>query len=646
MATGSISGSKTFASPVSLGCTMPANTYPNGSISFSNMSQGNGYWIQPRDAEPGVEYRWTMYLCDSAGNCAHSIGTISVTGQSGWYSNAVFTSSFSVSGATDLTGKALYLKAVCNRSTSGANFEFRGSTTITINTAYNSFNITVSAGTGGSCTASHSSAAPGTTITLYPTASTGYYFSGWTTSPSVTVSNNKFTMPSSNISVTANFTKTSYSISKGSSPSGAGTVTTSKSSATMGESITVSQTPATGYYFNGWTTSPSLTISGGAFTMPASNVSITARYLRRSTASVNKTSVEGGSTITMTISTESTAYTHKYQLSFGTGMATSLTNVAAGTTSVTISVPLNWSASIPSATSKSGGTLKLETYSGSTKIGEYTVTGLTYTVPASVKPTMGTLTVSRVLTIGGVTYPSISSYYVQNHCGVRTQCSASGQQSATISSMKVTISGYSGNNYSKTVSSGSIDFTSALLYVAGSTTITVTATDSRGRTNSSSTTITVQAYASPTGSIRAWRVDSAGDPDDMGTYAKYELTKNYTALNGYNTLNWTVSCTLGSASNPATTDDLMPNDRKTFSDTQEYTITLTLTDSLETVTITTTLPSARFIMYVDHSGDKIGFMKVPNQAIPSGKNRTFEISADTQIYIGNMTLEDYIRSIT
>ena len=131
----------------------------------------------------------------------------------------------------------------------------------------------------------------------------------------------------------------------------------------------------------------------------------------------------------------------------------------------------------------------------------------------------------------------------------------------------------------------------------------------------------------------------------MGTYAKYQLSKSYTQLTG-NSLSWSISCTLGSASSPPDTGDLLPGDRKTFSQTLEYTITLTLTDALETTVVTGKLPSARFIMYVDASGNKLGIMKVPNQAIPSGKNRTFEISDDTQIYIGSMTLEDYIRSIT
>ena len=113
-----------------------------------------------------------------------------------------------------------------------------------------------------------------------------------------------------------------------------------------------------------------------------------------------------------------------------------------------------------------------------------------------------------------------------------------------------------------------------------------------------------------------------------------------------NALTVTLSCSQGSASNPATSGNILPSSRKTFSQTSEYTITLTLADLLETTTITAKLPSARFIIYVDSTGNKLGFMKVPNKTIPSGKSRNVEFSADTQIWIGDVTLEDYIRSIT
>ena len=523
--------------------------------------------------------------------------------------------------------------------------------TVTANFTKISYSVTVSAGTGGSLTASKSTANYGDVITLTPNAATGYQFSSYTKNPSgLSISNNKFTMPAQNVSITANFTKQSYAITKAASPSGAGTVSTKKSGtevsvANYGDTIAISQTPASGYYFNGWTLNPSRTISSNSFTMPASAITVTANYLKYSTATLNKTTLEGGGTATLTISPNSSSFSHKYKLSFGSGMETDWVSVAAGTTSVSVSIPLNWSASIPNATSKTGGTMQVQTYSGSTLIGTHTISNLTYTVPASVKPSVGTITTSIVRTVGGVTYANIGNYYVQNHSAVRTQVSGSGAQSSTISSMSLTISGYSGSNYSKTVSAGSIDFTSGLLSIAGTATITVTATDSRGRTASKTATITVQAYTKPAGSLRLWRVNSGGTADDMGIYGKYTLSKQYTQL-GSNTLTWTLSYSGGSQSGVADTGDIFPSSRKTFSETSDYTFTLTLTDSLETTVITATLSSARFIIAVDSTGNRIGFMRFPNKTIPSGKARTLEISADTQVYIGDVTLEDYIRSIT
>ena len=512
------------------------------------------------------------------------------------------------------------------------------------------YTVTVAAGTGGTLKASSAQAAYGDTVALTPTPDTGYQLSGYTSSPPLTITNNRFVMPAGNVTVTATFSKIGYTITSAANPEEGGTVTISRGRsmetvANYGDAITVNQTPNTGYAFKSWTTSPAGLISGSGFTMPAKNVAVTANYYQLSTPRLNKTSMDGGSTVTMTITTESAEYSHKYRLSFGTGMETELTSVAAGVTSVNISVPLEWSAQIPNDTSKSQGTLLLETYVGSTKIGERTISGLTYTVPATVKPTIGTITTSIERTIDNVTYPNIGDYYVQNHSGVRVQTTASGAQSSTITQLTVSIGGYSGNKFNTTVQTGSIDFTSGLLPTAGALTISVSVTDSRGRTNMATATITVSEYRKPAGSLDVYRVDADGVRDDMGTYGKYELNKSYTQL-GSNALTWTLSYSGGSASSPADTGDLLPGDRKTFAQTNEYLFTLTLTDSMgETTVITDKLPSARFIFACDSSGNRIGIMKFPSENIPSGKARTLEISADTQIYIGSMTLEDYIQSL-
>lgn len=634
--TGSLDGVHyllTFGTPVSLGVSAPANYYPNGSVTFDDIGPSGAYWY---NMYQGASRSITLYLCDSAGNNRVQLFTVTLNASG---SNTTIKSA-TISGATGLAGKALYLVATGNVN----DIRLNRTTTVTINTTSSAFKITLGTSAGGTLAANKTTAAPGTTIKLTPTPNTGYELASYTTSPTVTITNNKFTMPSSNITVTANFQKKTYTVSKAVSPSGAGTVTLGRSTATMGQSVTVSQTPNTGYYFNGWTTSPSVTITSGAFTMPASNVTVTANYLKRSTASLDRSTLTGGDTANLTISPDKATYTHKYQLSFGTGMETSLTDVAAGVTSVAIAVPESWSNQIPNAETKGSGTLTLYTYSGSTQIGTYTITGLTYAVPTSAVPTISNLVTSVARTIGGVTYANIGDIYTQNKCGVEVEAEAVSALSATVASMSVSIVGYSGSAYNGTAADDEIDFTSGLLTVSGVTTITVSATDSRGRTSTETTTITVTAYSPPFGTLTVFRTDSQGDPDDLGQYGGYELVKNYSAI-GTNSLTVTMTAQGYTESVSSDDGDILPVSRLTFSVQQEYIISVTLQDAFETVVITAKLRSAKFIIYANAAGDKLGFMKAANKNIPTGKNATIEFSGDAQIYIGDQTLEAYIASI-
>ena len=676
MATGYLgsSGINTYFKdgPVSLNVTMPANTYPNGTMTLDNMGMGQAYWDNGHIDAHAMD----MYLCDANGNNAVYLFTVALAGTGGSTSTsgtsivtaaaiagiiagvqasggstgnvkgtmAYIPNTATVSGAQGLAGKALYIKAVGD-SMSLNRLRLRNRTNVTIATTAleNSITCNVSGG-HGTLSANKTKAAPGTTVTLTPNPATGYEVDTITTSPSVTITNNKFTMPSSAITVTATFKQINYTITKKVSPSGAGTVTAS-STAHYGDTVAISQQPASdAYYFKNWTISPSLTISGGQFTMPAQNVTVTANYLRRSTASLNKTTLTGGGTATLTINSESSAYTHKYKLSFGTGMETSLTAVAAGVSSVSISIPSSWSNQVPNAETKTGGTLIVETYSGSTKIGTYTISGLTFAVPSSAVPVMGTITKSIARTIGGVTYADVGEYYVQNHSGVRVQASATAQLGASISSMKVELVGYSGSAYSNTVSAASIDFTTGLLQVAGTAQIKVTATDSRGRKTISTTTITVTAYNAPSGTLTVNRADAAGQEDPTGTKGIYEITKSFTAI-GSNSLTVTMTSQGTTVTQSNDTGDILPGSRQDFIVQNEYIISITLTDAFETVTIQARLRSAQFIIFVNANGDKIGFMKAANKTIPSGKTSNFEIDASTQVWIGDSKLEDLVKSI-
>lgn len=610
----------------SLGIQMGSNEYPKGTIQFFS------YWRNNNSIARGA----TVWLCDSNGNNSYKLFDLNIGAKSSDSNHKTANID-----APNLKGKALYLKFTNINEPYSYSFYYANGSDVWVDYVTDAFSVSCSAGTGGSLSASTYSATPGSTVTLYPSASTGYYFTGFTTSPALTITNNSFVMPSQAVSITANFALISYSITKGTNPAGAGTVS-GPGNATMGAAVSFSQTPATGYYFNGWTTSPAGL--GNSFTMPAQNVTVIANYLRRSTGSLNKTSMTGGTSVVLSISTENAGYTHKYKLSFGSGMETSLTDVGAGVTSVTISVPESWSNSIPSSATKSGGTLVLYTYSGSTQIGSYTISSLTYVVPTSAGPTIAGLTTAIARTIGGITYANIGEIYTQLHCGVRIQATSSARLSATINKMTAGIAGYSGASFNGSSNSGSIDFTTGLLPVAGTITVSVTATDSRGYTATGSLTIQVTAYNPPGGVLSTRRVDFDGNDDDVGQYAKYALEKTFSQI-GTNSLTVTLTSQGHSEVITADTGNVLPGSRQIFSLQQEYTISVTLTDAFETTVITAKLRSGRFILFVNAGGNKMGLMKATTKNIPAGKDSTIEFSGDSQIYIGEDTLEDYIRQI-
>ena len=205
--------------------------------------------------------------------------------------------------------------------------------------------------------------------------------------------------------------------------------------------------------------------------------------------------------------------------------------------------------------------------------------------------------------------------------------------------IQITLPGYSGGGSS---GSGSIDWTSGLLTISGTQTITITATDSRGRSRMISATIQVLPYQKPSGSLNVFRVNAGGTEDPVGNYASYEITKNYSQI-GTNALTVTLTTQGESATASNDSGELLPGHRLTFSLQNKHDVTLTLTDGLETTTITATVNSARFVMFVNNLGTKLGFFKTADRTIPSGKTTTFEISGDTQVYIGNDTLEEFIK---
>ena len=144
--------------------------------------------------------------------------------------------------------------------------------------------VTVTTEGGGTASASPAKAAAGTEITLSATPNEGYHFKEWEVeSPTgLVITNNKFTMPDSNVEVKAIFEEdvpapTEFTITVKTDSNG--TASASPDKAVAGTEIALTATPNEGYHFKEWQViSGDVTIVDDKFTMPDSNVEIKAIF--------------------------------------------------------------------------------------------------------------------------------------------------------------------------------------------------------------------------------------------------------------------------------------------------------------------------------------------------------------------------------
>ena len=136
----------------------------------------------------------------------------------------------------------------------------------------------------GTGSADPASATAGTEITLTATPNAGYHFKDWQVmSGDVTVRDDKFTMPGSDVEVKAIFeedappTPTEYTVTV--KTDGNGTASASHAKAVVGTEITLTATPNAGYHFKEWQVmSGDVTVRDDKFTMPSDNVEIKAIF--------------------------------------------------------------------------------------------------------------------------------------------------------------------------------------------------------------------------------------------------------------------------------------------------------------------------------------------------------------------------------
>ena len=144
--------------------------------------------------------------------------------------------------------------------------------------------ITVTTEGNGTASASPAKAVAGTEIALTATPKTGYHLKEWQViRGNVTIKDDKFTMPDSNVEVKAIFEKdsppapTEHTITVTSG--GNGTASASHAKAVVGTEIRLTATPKTGYHLKEWQViSGGVTIENNKFTMPDGNVEVKAIF--------------------------------------------------------------------------------------------------------------------------------------------------------------------------------------------------------------------------------------------------------------------------------------------------------------------------------------------------------------------------------
>lgn len=264
---------------------------------------------------------------------------------------------------------------------------------------------------------------------------------------------------------------------------------------------------------------------------------------------------------------------------------------------------------IPNATS---GTLTftVDTMNGSKKIGTKTVS-VTANLPSTVVPSCSISSLTNTNNSFGC--------YAKLLSGVKVKPTAAGVYGSTIRTLKISVTDMN----DKTASSGT-EYTFDPFQKIGSKKITVSATDSRGRSAITSMSITVVDYSFPTARISASRGTGSTTnnfvADDTGDHAKISSIGSVSGISG-NTitpiLQYKVTSQTAWTNIPVSASSTSFNDTCiiSVSDTQAYDIRLIVRDKAGREAIATmTLSNGFATMDYKAGGDGIAFGKTANRA--------------------------------
>ena len=335
-----------------------------------------------------------------------------------------------------------------------------------------------------------------------------------------------------------------------------------------------------------------------------------------------------GSAGTITVSRSGSSYTHTISYTFGEASGTIVTKSAG--TSISWTPPLDLARQIPNAT-QSTGVLRIDTYSGSTRIGskEYS---FTLYVPASIKPT-------AALAVTLVNDNSVIDGWnvcVKGYSKLSYTVTASGAYGATIQSCRFTFAGKS-----VTGSSGVVAVNSA-----GTFTPSVEVTDSRGRSVSvTGNSVDVYDYNAPTiAQLSVQRCNAEGTIQNEGTYVCVQGAFHVGAsVGGRNGV--TAKCRYreigGSWSNYTAIEDTGAVVGGSMPATKTYEMEIAATDSIgETKTVYAIIPTAEVALHLRDGGKGAAFGKyAEKEALECAWDAYFDKNAQVDGTLKAGTLE-------
>lgn len=270
----------------------------------------------------------------------------------------IYGTSYSDTGVAAGSTRYYWVKAYNSSGTGGA-----------WSTAYNSatriagYDLTIDPANGGSSYVQGTYTGGSTQTSPAAPSRTGYTFNHWTRSDSGTVAaSTNFTMPSAALKLTASWTINSYTVSYNSN---GGSPTPTSQSVDYAASFTAAAAPArSGYNFNYWVGSNATNYTPGvSYTMPASNLTLTASWTAPAPSTPTGLYVSGQTTSRLTLNWNTpsgvvsgyTVYLNGSQVSTTSANSYTFTGLSANT-SYTLGVSAYGPDAASSATSISGTT--------------------------------------------------------------------------------------------------------------------------------------------------------------------------------------------------------------------------------------------------------------------------------------------------